>query len=1828
MNHSYRLVWNEEVQRHVPAPECARGRGKGGRKGRQAVVSLGLGVGLLGLSMGSLALAPNALPTGGVVQPGGTAVIANPTPTSLTITQSTTRAVINWGTYDVGSSSVVSYAQPAGGVTLNRVVGSTPSQIMGQINANGQVYLINPNGVLVGQGASVNLHGFLASTLETVDSDFMAGTLKFAGPSTAAVRNDGHITTDTGGTVALIGNQVVNSGQITAPQGNVVLAAGSDVVLNVGANGLLKAVINTGALQASVTNAGQIQADDGHVQLSAAAATNALISAVVNNTGSVLAQGIALKGGVIELTGDVVSQAGTLDASGIQGGQVQMAGRSVLQSGAIHADGSGGPGGQVGLHATQTLLQTQSGLITANATGAGMAGGQVVLDGGSTASSSAFLSGQAQTKGDVGGQVVVSATTLTLAGAALNADGVTTGGTVLVGGDAPTGSATAGWTATAPGTLAKATDVSVNASSTLSALGAGGKIVVSADGLGTYDGSAVTGPNGHIDLYSNKAPQLLQTTPPPAVLVTQPFAMRGSANAGTGGVVRVSSNDPIIIDATPAKQSYTPLVDPNPATGDMHGSGGVVEVGGGNILVASPNDNFGGPGAGAAYLYSGSTGSLISAVYGARAGDHVSSGGVTKLSNGNAVISSPAWSNLAQAEAGAVTWVSASAGVNGSVSATNSLVGGAALDAVGSGGVTALSNGHYVVASPMWGSQMGAVTWGDGLAGSTGVVSGANSLTGSVFGDRVGSGGIKALQGPSGNYVVSSPNWGGALGAATWRSGLGQGAAAVDATNSLVGSTVGDMVSSGGITALSNGNYVVSSPAWSNGSATSAGAVTWGSGASGVAGAVSAANSLVGTAAFDQVGSQGVTALSNGNYVVDSPMWAGLGSTKTQVGAVTWADGGVGLAGTVSRTNSLVGSLDNDQVGSGGVTALSNGNYVVASPMWDGPLPTTPALMANVGAVTWGTGATGVSGAVSAANSMVGSTANDRVGSGGVTALNNGNYVVASPFWSSTTVPELGAVTWANGAAAAPSSVSTANSVVGRTALDQVGSGGVTALSNGNYVISSPLWDGAAPNVGAVTWASGTASTASVVAATNSLTGSVVNDQVGSGGVTALSAGNYVVSSPLWNSSAAPMVGAITVATNGTGPGVGLVTSGATGNSLVGSTTNDLSGSSIKALSNGDFVLSSPNWSANGMTQVGAVWLASTQPAQAMLLPKLAPAGTALQVSTPKSITNNVQATLAGTLLMEAGQSLTLNQGLSSTAATSSIAPVAMTLVTHTNFSNQVAGTASALTAPNSTWQLWSVDPRSDVRGNLAYDYKQYNAVYGTTTPLGTGNGVLYVLAPLITPTLGGAAQKVYDTTNTVLTPNGLTLTAGPVAPTAAPTVPATPATPSMVGVGVVDGDVVNLGLTLATYASPNVGTAIPVTVTGVTVARAINGVGAAAKPVYGYQVDPASVSGGTITAHVGVITPAPLTVTGTTVASKVYDATTTATITTAGTLQGVFPADAAAVALVTPQTAVFANKNSGVAKTVNITNVINGAGAANYAVQPSTTTADITPKALTVTGTSAAQDKFFNGNTVAPVASTATLVGVIGTDQVSLVQSGTFVDPLVGTGKNATIARALGGTDALNYTFADTVASNANILALASGAVPVAQAVPAIKADAAAARFGHPKMLVSRSAAEDQVMAAPTYKAEPAVAPVCAPAPKVEVPACAPEVKPVAKDPLPNKEVAKEPPPIVISGDVLFDVDQSVIRPEAKQGLADLVPRMTGQQKINIAGHTDSTASHAHNVRLSERRANAVREYLVLKGVARDRISTVGRAETVPVAPNTTAEGRMKNRRVEIRIQ
>ncbi|MDB6132721.1 MAG: Cadherin proteinputative collagen-binding protein [Verrucomicrobiales bacterium] len=506
------------------------------------------------------------------------------------------------------------------------------------------------------------------------------------------------------------------------------------------------------------------------------------------------------------------------------------------------------------------------------------------------------------------------------------------------------------------------------------------------------------------------------------------------------------------------------------------GGPGVIPLPNGNYLVLSPvwNMSFGVSSVtGAVTLGRGEGG--VSGVVGAfnsLIGYLVGDGGIEILSNGNGVVRSSA----------GVTWISADMGINGQISSSNSLFCPGEI-AGGVPVVQGLKDGNYVAAWPDFDGGRGAVVWGNGTVGSAGTVQDGTALTGGDSTDRLGSGGLAAL--PEGGYAVLSPQWSQNRGAVTWGQAGTAISGKISAANSLIGGQPGDLAGQGGLTLLANGNAVVSSPAWADGAAVNAGAVTWiGSGSGGPAtGPVSAANSLTGSHAGDQVGVAGITALADGHYTVASPQW------NQRQGAVTWGDGLTGRTGPVTEANSLTGLSPQQGLGLSRVVALGSGAYVINCPYWRN------ATGDEAGAVMWMRGSTDGAGVFNQANALTGFSHQDYVGSGGVQPLANGHFVIVSPSWSAN----RGAVTWADGFKPLSGTVSAANSLTGGTSGDFVGAGdfsypgGVTVLANGNYTVVSPNWTNKATvaKTGAVTLAGGTQGIIGEVSAANSLIGSV-----------------------------------------------------------------------------------------------------------------------------------------------------------------------------------------------------------------------------------------------------------------------------------------------------------------------------------------------------------------------------------------------------------------------------------------------------------------------------------------------------------------------------------------------------------------------------------------------------------------------------------------------------------------------------------------------------------------------------------------------------------------
>lgn len=307
---------------------------------------------------------------------GGSATITGAGTGTVNINQLSGRAIVNWSTFNIGNGETTTFVQPnSSAVILNRVTGGLgPSEIYGTINANGRVFLINRDGVLFGPNANINTAGFLATTNDIKNRDFMHGRYNFNRPGApdASIVNLGHITATQGGFAALVAPGVRNSGTITATLGTVALASGNmftldmygDKLIQLGVNdsiaGAVKDVHTGRTLKSLVTNEGKIKANGGRIELTGAAART-IVNSVINNKGILEANTIGRRNGMIVLgaaTGptkpagapkQIVKVSGVIKAAGkkggTKGGTVVVTGEHIKVTHArVNASGKAGGG--------------------------------------------------------------------------------------------------------------------------------------------------------------------------------------------------------------------------------------------------------------------------------------------------------------------------------------------------------------------------------------------------------------------------------------------------------------------------------------------------------------------------------------------------------------------------------------------------------------------------------------------------------------------------------------------------------------------------------------------------------------------------------------------------------------------------------------------------------------------------------------------------------------------------------------------------------------------------------------------------------------------------------------------------------------------------------------------------------------------------------------------------------------------------------------------------------------------------------------------------------------------------------------------------------------------------------------------------------------------------------------------------------------------------------------------------------------------------------------------------------------------------------------------
>jgi filamentous hemagglutinin family protein len=384
-----------------------------------------------GLQLAFVSAAAVAAPGGGNVV-AGQATIAQQGSTTQ-VKQASQRAVVNWQSFNVGPAEAVVFNQPnSSAAILNRVAGDA-SQILGRMSANGQVYLVNPNGIVFGRTAQVDVGSLLATTSNISNSDFMAGRLRFteAGQPGAVVRNEGRITVAQGGFAALVAPGAANAGVIVARLGKVSLAAGEAFVLDLRGDSLVNIVVDPASMRsltdvngrplgAFVDHSGAIVADGGRVQL-AAATVKQLLDNVINVSGTVRVTTVDERAGVISLRGDEatrVSVAGSLEAAGSRGGTIEITGGHVVlgptaKIGVTGSDGGGSVFVGGGWHGSGPLAHAArvdvapGARIDASASASGNAGTVVVWSDASTVFDGA-IAARGGPGGGRGGNVEVS----------------------------------------------------------------------------------------------------------------------------------------------------------------------------------------------------------------------------------------------------------------------------------------------------------------------------------------------------------------------------------------------------------------------------------------------------------------------------------------------------------------------------------------------------------------------------------------------------------------------------------------------------------------------------------------------------------------------------------------------------------------------------------------------------------------------------------------------------------------------------------------------------------------------------------------------------------------------------------------------------------------------------------------------------------------------------------------------------------------------------------------------------------------------------------------------------------------------------------------------------------------------------------------------------------------------------------------------------------------------------------------------------------------------------------------------------------------------------
>jgi len=472
------------------------------------------------------------------------------------------------------------------------------------------------------------------------------------------------------------------------------------------------------------------------------------------------------------------------------------------------------------------------------------------------------------------------------------------------------------------------------------------------------------------------------------------------------------------------------LLDPTIAAGNKFGSLTVI-LANGNIVVTSPEDSSVASNNGAVHLYDPYKKILIKSIYGDNANDFLGQTSITALTNNNFVIASKLDGVGGVSDVGSVMLINGATGSQ----IGSTFVGNTASDQLGFS-IKALPNNNFVIASPFDDVGLGPSVVNAGsvilVSGTTGAQIGS-TFAGNATNDYLGNGGVTALT--NNNFVINSPS--DDVGVSDAGSVmLINGATGAQIGSTLAGNASGDQLGASGITALTNNNFVIASYLddivlfGGFSSVVDGGSVMLINGATGA----QIGSTFAGNATNDYLGRSSVTALTNNNFVIASE-YDNLGGSVVDAGSVILVSGATGA----QIGSTLAGNATNDYLGFSGITALTNNNFVIASPYDD-------VGVSDAGSVMLVNGATGA-----LIGTIVGDTASDQLGYSFITALTNNNFVIASENDNVGGITDAGSVMLINGATGAQ----IGSTLAGNTASDKLGFTGVAKLNNNHFVVAS-----------------------------------------------------------------------------------------------------------------------------------------------------------------------------------------------------------------------------------------------------------------------------------------------------------------------------------------------------------------------------------------------------------------------------------------------------------------------------------------------------------------------------------------------------------------------------------------------------------------------------------------------------------------------------------------------------------------------------------------------------------------------------------------------------